>query len=273
MSDDLRVAAGQTRAIPARGTQQFSVRSACVRGEQTVEVLLPTRCDPSRRYRVLYVLPVNPGLGGRWGDGLQVLRATGLHDHYGLIAVTMTFARDPWYGAHATDPALRQEAYVRDVVVPLVDERYPVLPGPAGRLLLGFSKSGWGSVCLLLRNPDVFGCAVSWDAPLLLDADDFHLWALAEVFGTREQFLAYRPTVAAEATADRFRDRPRLAILGHQAFGNREGCPPSTTHTVGFHEHLTALGIPHTFHDAILAEHSWHADWLTPAVHHLLALA
>ncbi|MFW6133612.1 MAG: sugar-binding protein, partial [Planctomycetota bacterium] len=159
-----------------KGVQVFRVKSPYTRGTNPVEVLLPSDFSTDRTYRVLYVLPVNAGIGGRWGDCLQVIRKAGLHDAHGLICVTMAFDTTPWYGAHATDPAIRHEQYIRDVVVPLIEDRYPARRAPEARLLVGFSKSGWGSFTLLLRNPDVFGYACSWDAPLIMDGDDFGLW-------------------------------------------------------------------------------------------------
>ena len=44
-------------------------------------------------------------------------------------------------------------------VVPLIEEHYSALGTAEGRLLFGFSKSGWGALTLILRNPDFFGYA------------------------------------------------------------------------------------------------------------------
>src|SRR5579872_4090190 len=108
-----------------------------------IRVLLPSKLEKGRRFRVLYVLPVEAGDGKHYGDGLLEVKKLGLHDRYGLICVQPTFARLPWYADHPTDKAIRQETYLLEVVVPLVEQKYPTLAKPEGRLLLGFSKSGW----------------------------------------------------------------------------------------------------------------------------------
>jgi hypothetical protein len=95
-----------------------------------VRVLLPGKVEPGRRYRVLYVLPVEAGDGKQYGDGLLEVKKRGLHDRYGLICVQPTFARVPWYADHPTDPKVRQESYFLKVVVPFVEDKYPALARP-----------------------------------------------------------------------------------------------------------------------------------------------
>ena len=48
-----------------------------------------------------------------------------------------------------------------------IEQHYPARADRDGRLLVGFSKSGWGAYSLLLRHPDRFGKAAAWDAPLM----------------------------------------------------------------------------------------------------------
>src|SRR5262245_3682456 len=156
----------------------------------TIRVLLPAGLEKDRRYPVLYVLPVEAGDGTRYGDGLLEVKKLGLHDRHGLVCVQPTFARLPWYADHPTDKGIRQESYLLEVVVPFVEGKYPVLAKPEGRLLLGFSKSGWGAFSLLLRHPDVFGRAVAWDAPL--DMDKAGKFGSGDIFGDDENFQKYR---------------------------------------------------------------------------------
>lgn len=256
-----------------KGVDVFTVRSPYLSGKNRVEILLPDDSETERRYPVLYVLPVNPGIGGRWGDCLQEVKKTGLHNENDLICVTMEFDTVPWYGAHATNPSIRHEDYIKEVVVPLVEKHYPVTEGRAGRMLLGFSKSGWGSFSLILRNPGFFGYACSWDAPLIMDGDDFGIWSTEKHWGTKDNFLNYRPTRWAEDNAVEFREQKRLVLLGHQFFGNRWACPKDTPHTKTFHERLMGLGIPHVYDNTLEAAHSWNQKWLRPAVQKLLKIA
>ena len=198
---DYRLVGGPT-FVKEKGVWRYEVESPYQRGRNPIEVLLPDRFDPKdadKKYRVLYVLPVEPGIGGRWGDGLQEVRRADAHNRHGLICVAPAFDTLPWYGSHPTDPKIRHEDYLKRVVVPLVEGRYPTVAGREGRLLVGFSKSGWGAFTLIFRDPDFFGYAAAWDAPLMLSADDFGVFETGPHFGTKENFARYLPAKLAEA--------------------------------------------------------------------------
>ena len=51
--------------------------------------------------------------------------------------------------------------YLCDEVVPFVDARYPVLPGPEHRGLSGKSSGGYGAMVVPMLRPDVFGALAS----------------------------------------------------------------------------------------------------------------
>lgn len=254
------------RHNPEKGVDVFTVRSPYLGGENKVEVLLPDDLADGKTYPVLYALPVEAGIGGKYGDCLQAIREANLHNRFGLICATMAFDTTPWYGNHATDPAIRHETYITKVVLPLVEKNYPVVAEREGRLLVGFSKSGWGAVSLLLRNSRVFGYAASWDAPLIMDEASFERWGIDRHFGTAEQFKDNLPTTWARKNAAAFRETPRLAILGHNFFGNRWACPKHSPHTATFHALLEQVRIPHTYNNDIRAPHDWNRTWLEPAV-------
>jgi len=80
--------------------------------------------------------------------------------------------------------------YLIQVVLPFVEKEYLAQALPEARLLLGFSKSGWGAFSLLLRHPGVFGKAVAWDAPLTVDRPG--QYGSGPIFGTQENFDRYR---------------------------------------------------------------------------------
>jgi S-formylglutathione hydrolase FrmB len=226
----------------------------------TVRVLLPGKPEEGRRYPVLYVLPVEAGDGTRYGDGLLEVKKLGLHDKYGLVCVQPTFARLPWYANHPTDKGVRQESYLLEVVLPLVEERYPVVAKPEGRLLLGFSKSGWGAFSLLLRHPDTFGRAAAWDAPLDLDRPG--KYGSGDVFGDDETFQKYRITRLLEERAGKLGDGNRLAVLGYGNF--RE------SHRA-VHDLMDKLKVAHEYRDGPERKHDWHSGWVAEAVEFLAA--
>jgi len=243
----------------ARGMDVFTVTSPYLKGPNQVEVLLPDRLEAGRTYRTLYVLPVEGRIvGGAFGDGLAEVRKADAQNRYQLICVMMAFdGTDPWYGANATDTTIRHEEYIKQVVVPLVESRFPATGKPDDRLVLGFSKSGWGALTLLLRDPDFFGAACSWDAPLMMTEKNSK-WGSKEHFGTPEQMAKYLPTTLAQQQAAKFaHGRTRIAILGDDLYG------PDTR---AYHELLLELGILHQFDDSLKFKHAWGSGWVPKAL-------
>ncbi|MEM7393745.1 MAG: alpha/beta hydrolase-fold protein, partial [Verrucomicrobiota bacterium] len=154
------------------------------RGKQEIQVLLPDAYREDGSYRVLYVLPVEKGFRNRFGRGLLLLKEMDAHNRYDLIIVRMGFEKEPWYGDHAADPSVRQASYLKEFVAPFIEKKYAAQSSPEGRLLFGFSKSGWGAFSLILKYPDFFGYAAAWDAPLLFTKFQF---GMKSVYGTPEQ--------------------------------------------------------------------------------------
>jgi S-formylglutathione hydrolase FrmB len=235
------------------------VRSEYQAGQTEVRVLLPDRRAEGERLRVLYVLPVEAGGGTHWGSALEEVAAHDLHNKYGLVCVYPTFSHLPWYADHPTDPTIRQESYLIEVVLPLVEDRYPVRAEPEGRLLVGFSKSGWGAFSLLLRHPEVFGRAAAWDAPL--DEKRPERYGMGPIFGGQENFEQYRIDRLLQRQAELLRQRPRLVLTGYGNFRAQH---------LACHELMTTLEIPHAWRDGPHREHNWHSGWLPEAVELLL---
>ena len=257
---------------PAKGVWTYRVESQFMSRENAIEVLLPDGFDKTKQYRVLYVLPVEPGIGGRYGDGLQEVKKAGVHNKYDLICVAVAFDTVPWYGAHATDQGIRHEDHIRRVAVPLIESRYPTGGDADGRLLLGFSKSGFGALTLILRHPDFFGYACSWDAPLMMDRRSFGTFETGRHFGTEENFAEYLPLRLLDQRAAAFRRRARIAVLGYRSFGTAAS-PDGRPHTAAFHERLDELGVKHRYRNDLNVRHDWHSGWVPSAIEILMEMA
>jgi hypothetical protein len=227
-------------------------------GPTAIRVLLPTRRN-EERLPVVYLLPVEAQDGHRYGDGLLEAKKHDLHERFGAIFVAPEFSQLPWYADHPSDPAIRQERHFLDVVVPVIEERYPARNDAGGRLLLGFSKSGWGAYSLLLRHPDRFGKAAAWDAPLMEQKPE--RFGMGAIFGTPENFEQYRITALLERCAPQLRDRSRLILLGYGNFRAQHAQA---------HARMTELGIAHVYRDGPKREHRWESGWLSEAVEMLL---
>jgi len=224
-----------------------------------IKVLLPDKLDPSRRYPVIYVLPVEPLNENHYGDGLLEVKAHDLHNHCQAIFVTPTFAHLPWYADHAADPKIRQESYFINEVLPLVEKTYPARPGPAGRYLLGFSKSGWGAFSLLLRHPQLFAKAAAWDAPLMMPApSDF---GMKPIFGTQANFEHYQISKLLQTHAPEVANGNRLILIAQGNFALQ---------MQQVHELMLQLHISHTYRDGPSRAHTWHSGWVSQAVQLLL---
>ncbi len=239
----------------------FEVESEYQNGKREIRVLPPDDYSPAKKYRVLYVLPVEPGFESRYGYGLGLLEKMDVHNRRDLILVQPGFEKTPWYGDHDTDPKTRQESHLLRFVVPYVEERYSVLNGPEGRLLFGFSKSGWGAFSLILRRPDFWGYAAGWDMPANLPATRF---GLGKLFGSAEQLAKHRPDLLARAaSAAPLKKRKRLVLTGSKGWG---------AHVRSFHQALVAAKLPHHFDDTLAHPHRWDERWVGPTLDALLKL-
>lgn len=241
------------------GVLGHEVRSPYQSKTTRVRVLLPDKREKGKTYLVVYVLPVEAGTESRYGDGLKEVQKLDLHNTLNAVFVAPTFAHLPWYADHPTKPEIRQESYLLKVVVPFVDKTYPVKATADGRLLLGFSKSGWGAWTLLLRNPDVFGRAVAWDAPLMMDKPG--KYGSGDIFGTADHFKGYRVSKLLEANPDKLQKEKRLILLGYGNF--------RAEHEAA-HALLDKLKIAHEYRDGPARKHDWHSGWVKEGVELLL---
>jgi len=236
-----------------------TVESPYQAGHTEIKILLPERLEQGRRYLVVYFLPVEKRSESRYGSGLLEVKRHDLHKKYPAIFVAPTFSHWPWYADHPTDPLIRQETYFLKVVVPFIERRYPVQDKASGRLLLGFSKSGWGTFSLLLRHPGIFGKAAAWDAPLMKDKPN--QYAMGDIFGTQENFEKYQVARLLEQRVAELRGDKRLILTGYGFFREQHQ---------QFHDLMNKLQIPHEYRDGPERKHDWHTGWVEEALGLLL---
>ncbi|MFO0965046.1 MAG: alpha/beta hydrolase-fold protein [Gemmataceae bacterium] len=248
---------------PARkdehGILVHEVRSPYQSGTTQIRVLLPDRLEKGKKYRVVYLLPVEAGRESRYGDGLLEAKKRDLHNRFQVIFVAPTFSHLPWYADHPTDKSIRQETYFLEVVLAFIERTYPVEATPVGRLLLGFSKSGWGAFSLLLRHPDRFGKAAAWDAPLMMTRPD--RFGSGPIFGTQENFEKYQIPALLERQVKTLGKGKRLILTGYGSF---------RAHHRQTQELMMKLGIPHEYRDGPPRKHDWHSGWVEEALALLL---
>ena len=232
------------------GIETFVVTSDYQPQPANLYVLLPDGFATTNRYKVLYVLPA----WQRSRDGIDEVKKQNLANKHNIICAGPDFCTMPWYVDNPTNSRIRYDSYLPDVIVPFIDKTYPTIAAPEGRLVMGFSKSGGGAVSLLLRHPEVFGRAGSWDGSVMADNRP-------EFYGTKQDFAHYYiPNLLAER-ADMLRDKPaRIAITG-LGFGG----------TVRAHALMNELRIPHYCDDTLRGSHDWKSGWLPPLVDILMS--
>jgi hypothetical protein len=227
-------------------------------GPQVLRVLRPTNPAAGVPHNFLFVLPVEPGLGNNFGDGLQTLRSLNAQDQYNLTIIEPSFGIDPWYADSSTDPAVQYETFMTQELVPWVSKNL-ASTGSEQNWLMGFSKSGIGGQDLILKHPGVFTLAASWDFPADMSSYDQFGADSAAGYGTDANFQAnYRLTTAfVDAHKGPFLSSNRIWIGGYSLYG---------TDVSDYGTLLTSEGIAHSTETPQSMAHRWDSGWVPLAL-------
>jgi hypothetical protein len=238
-------------------------------GTHVLRVLAPTNPAPGVPHNFLYVLPVEPEQGTTYGDAINILRSLDAQDQYNLTIIEPAFAVDPWYADNPSNPSLRYESFMTDELVPWVTQNLSgsgssatqpfASLGGGQNWLIGFSKSGIGGQDLLLKHPDVFSVAASWDFPADMSSFDQFGTSSANQYGTDANFQAnYRLTRSfLDAHKAPFLSKNRIWIGGYNAF---------QTDMTDYDGLLTSEGIAHTTETPTPVAHRWDSGWVPIAL-------
>jgi hypothetical protein len=242
----------------AHGVKTYQVISADNGpGPQALRVLAPTQPAPGVPHNFLYVLPVQPGLGHAYNDGLDTLRRLDAQDKYNLTIIEPTFGTDPWYANNPENANVQYETFMTRELVPWVEKNLATT-GHEQNWLIGFSKSGLGGQDLILKHPDIFALAASWDFPADMSSYDQH-GADPAAYGTDANFQAnYRLTVAfVNAHRGPFLKENRIWIGGGRVL------PKDVS---DYARLLTKEGIVYTGEKPLSISHSWNSGWVPLAL-------
>jgi len=230
-----------------------------------LRVLSPTDPAPGMSPRFIYVLPaiVDVDLESEFGDGLEELRALNVHNDYNAHIIAPSFLAEPWYADHASDPDRRYERFMIDHLVPWVEANLSVT-GQEEHWLIGFSKSGFGAVGLLLRHPTVFDAAAVWDFPA--DQPDAYDFQMLQNYGTDANFQAnYRLTSDfIAARKEPFQAARRLWLSDD--FATYYGVPTFRDEVLAFAGRLGANDVLFRLEGGDTRPHTWSSGWLAGAV-------
>jgi hypothetical protein len=142
---------------------------------------------------------------------------------------------------HTHVRARNTNRYVRDVIAPLT-QMYCGHEGGCPVDLVGFSKSGWGVLSLLLNNPSAFRRGAEWDAPSMLSLDFCHwmtaptggkcnssssgcLWDMMSDIGTCDAWKRCAPHELVPIAPPELKvpNKPRIFLAGQHYFGDWPG--------------------------------------------------
>ena len=245
------------QSTDAQGIKSYDVISANDGyGPQTLRVLAPTNPAAGVAHNFLIVLPVEAGLGTTYGDGLETLQALDAQDKYNLTIIEPSFARAPWYADNSTDPHLQYETFMTQELVPWI-KQHLATTGQEQTWLIGFSKSGIGGEDLILKHPDLFTLAASWDFPA--DMSSYDEYDSADGYGTDANFQAnYRLTPSfVDARKGPFSSNNRIWIGGYSAF---------QTDISDYDALLTSEGMAHITETPQNMAHRWDSGWVPLAL-------
>ena len=259
MSPASSVSSVHYMSTDANGVKSYQVNSADNGpAPQVMRVLTPTHPAPGMPHNFLYVLPVQPGLGKAFNDGLDTLRRLDAQDQYNLTIIEPTFAIDPWYADNPKNANVRYETFMTREVVPWVEKNLATT-GHEQNWLIGFSKSGLGAQDLILKHPDIFALAASWDFPADMSSYDELGADPAASYGTDANFQAnYRLTAAfMNAHKGPFLRESRIWIGGNREF------PADMS---DYAKLLTKEGILYTKEAPRFMSHNWDSGWVPIAL-------
>ena len=223
-----------------------------------LRVLPPTNPAPGVPHNFLYVLPVEAGLGTVYGDGLETLRSYDAQNQYNLTIIEPSFGIEPWYADNPNDSTIQYETFLTKDLLPWVTQTLS-LSGHEQNWLIGFSKSGIGGQDLLLKHPDLFALAASWDFPADMTTYDQFGSSSANSYGTNANFQQnYRLTPGfVDSHKAPFLSNNRIWIGGYSAF---------QTDISDYDTLLTSEGIAHSTEAPQLMTHRWDSGWVPIAL-------
>ena len=225
-------------------------------GMQTMRVLAPTNPAAGVAHNFLIVLPVEAGQGTTFGDGIGTLAAANAQNQYNLTIIEPGFAIDPWYANNPNSLSIQYETFMTQDLMPWIKQNLGTT-GNEQTWLIGFSKSGLGAQDLILKHPDVFTLAASWDFPADMSAYD--QYGSAAGFGTDANFQAnYRLTQSfVDARKAPFVSNNRIWIGGYWSF---------QADVSDYDALLTSEGIKHTTETPQQMPHKWDSGWVPIAL-------
>jgi len=184
--------------------------------ENRAGVVFPLEYDPSRRYAAVYRVP---GFGGDDRDAARFAkdRAESTGAARELAKESFLIVLNPespnghtlFVDSANNGPCSRA---LTEELIPALEKRFPLIPKPEARLLVGHSSGGWSTLWLALTKPGVFGA--TWS--ISPDPVDFRKFQTVNIYDDENFYVA-----GSKSGADPV-DRPSFRTLDRATGGTRE---------------------------------------------------
>lgn len=215
---------------------------------------LNTNLNTGNELNIVFVLPVKESKTFSFGDPLKLIKdnltnSNSIKDN--VIFVQPVFTTVPWFANHPTDLSIQQE---KDTInfINFIKNKYSNFPSFKS-VLLGFSKSGWGSFSLLMKDSSLADYLFAWDAPLGLSQLTFGL-EMEPVFVDDTYFDTYDLSTRLPNEFTSLENK-NIYIGGYQLF---------ETESTAFTDLLPSYtGISFNLDESMEFPHQWDIDWMT----------
>jgi hypothetical protein len=143
-------------------------------------------------------------------------------------------------------------------LVPWADQNLATR-GTEQNWLIGFSKSGFGAQDLILKYPNLFTAAASWDFPADMSSYDQYGSSAATNYGTNANFAANYQLTSAFVSAHKapFLNANRIWLGGYSLYQQDMS---------DYAALLTSQGVAFTAGPSQPVAHRWDSGWMPAAV-------
>ena len=156
--------------------------------DSTIIRIVGTEITDDSVLNLVFVLPVEEYKKDyRYGVGIDECQKL-IDNNFvskNVVFIQPDYVRIPWYGNHISNKEIRQLDYTLEVIK-YIKTKYSYLDKKIKVFLLGFSKSGWGAMNILISHAYLIDGILIWDAPL--STRGIEKWGMQQIFGNEDNF-------------------------------------------------------------------------------------